>query len=52
MIATGKFVPFLAAAPHIREHLRVVGLLDASDMPVPDLQELKAELDALRARRG
>lgn len=27
-------------------------LLDASDMPVPDLPELKEELDALRARRG
>ncbi len=27
-------------------------LLDASDMPVPDPQELKEELETLRARRG
>jgi len=27
-------------------------LLEASDMPVPDLQDLKGELAALRGRRG
>lgn len=27
-------------------------LLDAADMPVPDVDELRAELEALRGRRG
>ncbi len=40
------------ASPTNRRKSAGQRLLDASDMPVPDLQELKAELDALRARRG
>lgn len=40
------------ASPTNRRKSAGQRLLDASDMPVPDLPELKAELDALRARRG
>jgi hypothetical protein len=40
------------AVPDARR--RAVGsrLLEAADMPVPNLQELRAELDALRERRA
>ena len=40
------------ASPTNRRKSAGQRLLDASDMPVPDLPELKEELDALRARRG
>ena len=40
------------ASPTSRRKSAGRRLLDASDMPVPDPQELKEELETLRARRG
>jgi len=40
------------ASPGDRRKSAGKRLLDAPDMPVPEPQELKEELDALRARRG
>lgn len=39
------------ASPGDRRKSAVLRLLDAADMPVPNPQELKEELDALRANR-
>jgi hypothetical protein len=40
------------ASPADRRKSAGKRLLDAPDMPVPEPQELKEELEALRARRG
>ena len=40
------------ASPTNRRKSAGQRLLNASDMPVPDSQELKEELEELRARRG
>lgn len=40
------------AGPVSRRHEAARHLLDSPDMPVPDLAELRDELETLRGRRG
>jgi DNA-binding MurR/RpiR family transcriptional regulator len=40
------------AGPASRRHEAARHLLDSPDMPVPDVAELRDELEALRGRRG
>jgi hypothetical protein len=40
------------SSPDARRRAAARRLLDAADMPVPDVAELRTELDALRGRRA